>query len=80
MTAVVRPEAIEMSREPRSSSGADIVWRGRLKEGFFRASRRFFAVQVGEVLFHVDGPPDRKFSEGESVTLRVPSENTWVVR
>jgi len=80
VTAVVRPEAIEMSREPSPSSGADIVWRGRIKEGFFRGSRRFFAVQVGDALFHVDGPPDRRFSEGEEVTLSVLSENTWVVR
>ncbi len=80
VTAIVRPEAIEMSREPRSSSGADIVWSGRIQEGFFRGSRRFFAVAVGGILFHVDGPPDRKFSEGEGVTLTVHSENTWVVR
>ncbi len=80
VTAVVRPEAIEMSREPRSSSSTDIVWSGRIHECFFRGSRRFFAVAVGESLFHVDGPPDRKFSEGESVSLSVSSENTWVVR
>jgi len=80
VTAVVRPEAIEMSREPRSSSGANIVWSGRIQEGFFRGSRRFFAVAVGEMLFHVDGPPDRKFEDGESVFLSVSSENTWVVR
>jgi iron(III) transport system ATP-binding protein len=80
VTAVVRPEAIEMGREPRSRSGADIVWNGRIREGFFRGSRRFFAVAVGESLFHVDGPPDRKFAEGESVSLIVSSENTWVVR
>jgi iron(III) transport system ATP-binding protein len=80
VTAVVRPEAIEMGREPRSASGADILWNGRIREGFFRGSRRFFAVAVGESLFHVDGPPDRKFAEGESVSLIVSSENTWVVR
>ena len=80
VTAVVRPEAIEMGREPRSSSPAEIVWRGRIQEGFFRGSRRFFAVAAGENLFHVDGPPDRKFAEGESVTLSVSSENTWIVR
>jgi len=79
VTAVVRPEAIEMSRErPRSS--AELVWAGRIKEGFFRGSRRFFAVAVGDLLFHVDGPPDRRFSEGEDVTLSVSSVNTWVVR
>ena len=80
VTAVVRPEAIQMSREAGASSGADIVWSGRIREGFFRGSRRFFAVAVGEMLFHVDGPPERKFSEGESVSLSVSSENTWVVR
>jgi len=80
VTAVVRPEAIEMSRERLPPSPSQIVWSGRLQESFFRGSRRFFAVQVGEGLFHVDGPADRRFSEGESVTLRVSSENTWVVR
>jgi len=80
VTAVVRPEAIDMSREPRSSSGADLVWSGRIQEGFFRGSRRFFAVAVGDLLFHVDGPPDRRFGEGESVTLSARRENTWVVR
>ena len=80
VTAVVRPEAMEMSRERSSSSSTELVWSGRIKEGFFRGSRRLFAVQVGEALFYVDGPPDRRFSEGERVTLRVPSESTWVVR
>ena len=77
VTAVVRPEAIEMGREPRS---ADIVWSGRIREGFFRGSRRFFAVAAGDTQFHVDGPPDRRFEVGESVFLSVSSENTWVVR
>jgi hypothetical protein len=80
VTAVVRPEAMEMSRERSSSSSTELLWSGRIKESFFRGSRRFFAVQVGEALFYVDGPPDRKFPEGESVILSVPSENTWVVR
>jgi ABC-type Fe3+/spermidine/putrescine transport system ATPase subunit len=80
VTAIVRPEAIQMSRERPSSSPSEIVWNGRLTEGFFRGSRRFFAVAVGELLFHVDGPPDRKFLEGETVFLSVLSENTWVVR
>jgi hypothetical protein len=71
---------MEMSRERSSSSSTELVWSGRIKEGFFRGSRRLFAVQVGDGLFYVDGPPDRRFSEGESVTLRVPSESTWVVR
>jgi iron(III) transport system ATP-binding protein len=80
VTAVVRPEAIEMSRERPAPSASEILWDGRLKEGFFRGSRRFFAVAVGDLLFHVDGPPDRRFSEGEKVTLSVATESTWVVR
>jgi iron(III) transport system ATP-binding protein len=80
VTAVVRPEAIQMSREPPSRSSAEITWSGRIREGFFRGSRRFFAVSAGELLMHVDGPPDRRFAEGESVTLRAPTESTWVVR
>ncbi len=78
VTAVVRPEAIEMNRELPSSS--DILWSGRVQESFFRGSRRFFAVAVGDLLFHVDGPPDVRFDEGERVTLSTRSESTWVVR
>jgi iron(III) transport system ATP-binding protein len=80
VTAVVRPEAIQVSRGPRPPSGSEVVWSGRIKEGFFRGSRRFFAVAVGDLLFHVDGPPELRFAEGESVTLSARPENTWVVR
>ena len=86
VTAVVRPESIRMIRErpsPSSSSAGsagEIAWNGRIQEGFFRGSRRFFAVAVGEILFHVEGPSDRHFFEGENVTLSAESESTWVVR
>jgi iron(III) transport system ATP-binding protein len=83
VTAVVRPESVRMSRDrssPSPSSAGEIAWNGRIREGFFRGSRRFFAVAVGEILFHAEGPSDRPFFEGENVTLRVESESTWVVR
>jgi iron(III) transport system ATP-binding protein len=80
VTAVVRPEAIEMTRGQPASSDGGILWAGRIQEGFFRGSRRLFAVDAGGVTLHVDSPPDRTFAIGEAVFLRVLSKNTWVVR
>ncbi len=77
VTAVVRPETIQMTRPP---SAADIVWRGRIRERSFRGARRVFAVAVGDLLFTVDAPPDLRFLEGEEVTLSVSSESVWLVR
>jgi iron(III) transport system ATP-binding protein len=80
VTAVVRPEIIEIGRRPPAAPEKGIVWTGRIKEGFFRGSRRFFAIDAGGVTLYVDGPPDRAFATGEAVFLRVPAKNTWVVR
>jgi iron(III) transport system ATP-binding protein len=78
--AVVPPEAIHMSREPIPPVPPEIAWEGRLTEAFFRGSRRFFTVMVGETKVVADGPPERRFHPGERVFLRAATESTWVVR
>jgi iron(III) transport system ATP-binding protein len=79
-TAVVRPEAIHMSRDPDSLPRGQIAWSGTVREAFFRGSRRIYQVMVGERSVHVDVSPDRRFSPGERVFLRAATEDTWVVR
>jgi iron(III) transport system ATP-binding protein len=79
-TAVVRPEAIHVSRDPDSLPRAQIAWSGTVREAFFRGSRRLYRVMVGERSVQVDVSPDRRFSPGERVFLRVATEDTWVVR
>ncbi|HJS75213.1 MAG TPA: ABC transporter ATP-binding protein [Vicinamibacteria bacterium] len=77
VTAVVRPEAIQMARAP---SPAHIAWHGTVREGSFRGNRSVLSVAVGDVLLHVDAPPNLQFAEGEEVALSVSPESVWLVR
>jgi iron(III) transport system ATP-binding protein len=77
VTAVVRPEAIQMAG---ASSPAHIAWRGTVREGSFRGNRSVLSVAVGSVLLQVDAPPHLRFAEGEEVALSVSPESVWLVR
>jgi iron(III) transport system ATP-binding protein len=77
VTAVVRPEAIQVARAP---SPEHIAWRGTVREGSFRGNRSVLSVAVGSVLLQVDAPPDLRFNQGEEVSLSVPPHSVWLVR
>jgi iron(III) transport system ATP-binding protein len=80
VTVIVRPEAIQLAREPRAAPGPGLAWSGAVIQRFFRGTRHLYTVQAAAHRFQVDAPPDQSFSPGAAVTLSVAAAHTWAVR
>ena len=86
VTVIVRPEAVQLKRVAATSPDtgprldAASVWRGVVRQRFFRGTRNLYTVEAGALRFSVDAPPDQSFAPGAEVTLRVEAAQTWTVR
>ena len=76
LTIIVRPEVIQFG----GRSEAGIVWKGVVRQRFFRGARNVYAIEVGAHRFSVDAPPDQSVTPGTGVTLSVDAAHTWAVR
>jgi iron(III) transport system ATP-binding protein len=74
---IVRPEVIQLGgRVPATG----IVWKGVVRQRFFRGTRNVYAIEAAGQRFSVDAPPDQALAPGAEVALAVDAAHTWAVR
>jgi iron(III) transport system ATP-binding protein len=76
LTVIVRPEVIQFGGRPETG----IVWKGTVRQRFFRGTRNVYTVEVGPHRFSVDAPPDQTVPPGTDLTLSVDAARTWALR
>jgi iron(III) transport system ATP-binding protein len=78
VSVLVRPEAVQVGRAA-VATGEGIAFTGRVRQTFFRGSRRMLTVQAGSLVLNVDAPFDVAAAPGTTVWLRVDAPRAWVV-
>ena len=59
VTAVARPEMIQIAQGPGGGERPGIAWSGVVRQRFFRGSRHVYTVAAGAHSLNVDAPPDQ---------------------
>jgi iron(III) transport system ATP-binding protein len=77
---LVRPEAVQVGRAAPAGADAGIAWSGRVRQSYFRGSRRMMTVAASGLVLNVDAPPDVEANVGDSVWLRVDVTRAWALR
>jgi ABC-type sugar transport system ATPase subunit len=80
VTVVIRPEVVRIGRAVAARPEAGIVWRGVVRQRFFRGTRNLYTVDAAGIRLTVDAPPDHPLAPGAEVALDVDAAHTWVVR